>query len=390
MNRTVLMLAMLAVAGPVNAKSDPSIEAALQGVIDRATAGDPSIPGVQIAVYSPRLHLDWSGASGHVALGGGERLLPDQPFRLASVTKAFTAAVILRLAEQNRLALTDPIEHYVSEDTAKLLRSGGYDPAAISVQHLMTHRSGLVDHTNSPAFLESLTAKPHHWTAREQVALAMTLKGPLNDPGAAYHYSDTGYVLLGEIVERATGRSLARATREQLKFQRLGLATTWWEGQEPEPKKHKPRAHQYVAAGDVDATALDPSFDLYGGGGLVSTTHDLTRFFRAVIRGEIFDQPQTLAAGLAVPVARPGDPPQAPVPAYAPLMPTVRVGQHVCWGKTGFWGSVGIYCPDMDVAIAVTVNRGPSPTRDKIVAEVAEVLDAAQARSKTSVREAHK
>jgi D-alanyl-D-alanine carboxypeptidase len=380
-----LVLLVVAGAGVAAATPDRPVEAALQDAIDRMAAGDQKIPGVELTVYSPRLHIDWSGASGHSAIGGAQRLESDQPFRIASVTKSFVSAVILRLAEQDRLAVSDPIENYISADTAALLRSGGYDPKAILIQHLMTHRSGLVDHTDSPVFNERMTSGgQYHWTRREQVALAMTLKGPLNPPGGAFHYSDTGYVILGEIVERVAGRPLAQAVREQLSFKRLGLNTTWFEGQEPEPRNHMPRAHQYFAAEpDVDATDFDPSFDLYGGGGLVSTTQDLARFFRALLRGEIFAQPQTLAAGLAVPGPKLGDPAQPPVPAYAPLMATMAVGRHVCWGKGGFWGTVAIYCPDIDVAIAVTANRGPSGTTAKVVAEVAVELDAALSRSPT-------
>src|SRR5206468_13081783 len=97
--------------------------------------------------------------------------------------------------------------------------------------------------------------------------------------GTDFHYSDTGYVLLGEILERQTGHSLAGAYRSLLGLDRLGLLHTYLETLEPTPAQATPRAHQYL--GTTDTAGFDPSFDLYGGGGLVSTVNDLTRFYRA-------------------------------------------------------------------------------------------------------------
>lgn len=86
------------------------------------------------------------------------------------------------------------------------------------------HTSGLYDYANEPKFVEYVTHGRHHWTRTEQVRFAITHGKPYAASGKEFHYSDTGYVLLGEIIERTTGRPLANAFRRLLGFDKLGLA----------------------------------------------------------------------------------------------------------------------------------------------------------------------
>ena len=122
---------------------------------------------------------------------------------------------------------------------------------------------------------------------------------PLGEPGAAFAYSDTGYVMLGDIIERATGATLAEASASCSQFDELGLASTWLEDVEAAPDGAPPMASQFYETQDmVDA---DPSFDLYGGGGLVSTVGDLTTFYGALLAGDVFEEAATLRTMTDVP-----------------------------------------------------------------------------------------
>jgi D-alanyl-D-alanine carboxypeptidase len=105
---------------------------------------------------------------------------------------------------------------------------------------------------------------------------------PYGAPGKVFSYSDTGYILLGEILERQTGGSMAAALRNLLGYQRLGLRSTWLETLESAPKGVLDRAHRYE--GDHDTYTDDPSYDLYGGGGLASTVRDTALFMRALFQ----------------------------------------------------------------------------------------------------------
>ena len=119
---------------------------------------------------------------------------------------------------------------------------------------------------------------------------------PIGPPGAKFQYSDTGYVLLGEIIERTAGDSLAAVARRELGFDRLGLATTWWEIAEPAPAG-APRARQFL--GKRDVTDVSATMDLYGGGGLVMSARDLARWTADLFEGRVYERPATLAEMLA-------------------------------------------------------------------------------------------
>ena len=165
---------------------------------------------------------------------------------------------------------------------------------------------------------------------------------------------------------------MAKAVRDLARLDGLGLKATWFETLEPVPAGAPARSRQYF--GDIDVYDFDPSFDLWGGGGIVSTTRDLAHFYRAILVGQVFERPQTLALGLATPHVAHED---ADTP-HAPLLAVMKIGQHQCWGHTGFFGTLAAYCPDIDTAIAVNVNAnvpGKNTAIYDIASAVAAVLD---------------
>src|SRR3954467_2378106 len=121
----------LLLAGVGSAAAPP-----LQAELARFASAHPTFPGAALAVRTPS--LTWIGAAG--------KLSPHSTFRIASVTKTFTAAATLRLVEDGRIDLDAPIARYLSPTTLGLLRDGGYDVDAIHVRHLLTHTSGLYDY----------------------------------------------------------------------------------------------------------------------------------------------------------------------------------------------------------------------------------------------------
>src|SRR5262245_4186273 len=328
-----------------------STRAPLPTRLDRAlkqfARAHPAFPGVALAVRAPG--LAWSGAAGVADRASGRPLARSAGFRIASVTKTFTAAAILRLVEEGKLSLDDPIARHLSAATITVLRRGGYDVDAIRVKQLLQHTSGLYDYAENQAFQAFVVSHPHHrWTRAEQISFAMTHGKPLSPPGAQFHYSDTGYILLGEVLERVTGHGLAAAYRRLLGFNRLGLDQTYLETLEPKPEQAMPRAHQYL--GQLDTASFDPSFDLYGGGGLVSTVDDLSLFYRALFTGHVFARPSPLRTML-------GQPATAGVNDLGMGIFAESIGHQVCWHHDGFWGTTVLHCPRLGVTIAITVNQ---------------------------------
>ncbi len=271
----------------------------------------PKVPGEAVSVRGPG--LDVAVARGFADVAARTPLRVDTPFRIASVTKTFVAVAVLRLVEERRLSLDQPISSALSPTTAATLVAGGYAPERMTVRELLNHTSGLFDYAASEAYDTLNTEDPGRvWTPQAQIRFAMDHGHPLAAPGRRYHYADTNYVLLGEIIERTSGQPLAAAVRTLDRFERLGLDATAWERLEPAPVGQPPRAHQYYGT-TFDNIHLDASSDLFGGGGLVSTVGDLSRFFRALFAGRVFSRPSTLDAMTTIaPAARrarrgPGD-----------------------------------------------------------------------------------
>ncbi len=340
-------LVVLAPGAALAKTANGSARRTLRAGLEADLRQDPAIPGEVVAIDAPGLRL--AVAVGRADVAAGTPLEPDTTFRVASVTKTFVAAAVLRLVETGEVGLDAPITRYLSAASLSVLRSGGYDPQRITVRQLLQHTAGLFDYAASDEYDHINETDPgHRWTPAEQLRFAMDHGHPVAKPGAKYHYSDTGYVLLGELLERATGESLAAAVRGLLHFDRIGLTDTYWEQLEPMPPGLGPRAHQYYDT--FDNIVLDASHDLYGGGGLVSTVADLTKFSRALFRGKVFDDPHSLATMETV--SGPGRKAGAAMGLFALDV----AGEH-CYSHPGYWGTESTYCPRLDLAFARTINQ---------------------------------
>lgn len=205
----------VAMAVPLATVASDSLQKAVDGAA-RPTAIFVTGRGVSTA---------YGAASGEADVGTA--LTVDTPLRLASNTKTFVAATALRLWENGRLDLDAPIDGLLSAPLTRLLEADGYDTRRITVRQLLTHSAGLYDHAGDPRFIQTSIAQPdRRWTREGLVRLATEYGDPRSAPGTEFRYSDTGYILLGDIIERVTGRDIAAAVRAELGFDRLGLKST--------------------------------------------------------------------------------------------------------------------------------------------------------------------
>ncbi len=331
------------------------VPAQLRSLLEDTVAASASIPGLALRVDAPERHLDVNVAAGVADRATARPLTPDAGLRIASNTKTFTAAAVLRLVEQGRLALDTPLDQLLAPDTVEALDAGGYRPDIITVRQLLLHTSGIYDYGKDPAYQAAVAAEPgKRWTRLEQVRFAMDHGAPVAEPGTTYAYTDTGYILLGEIIERTAGTPLADAYRTLLDFHALHLDATYLETLEPTPPGAARRAHQYV--GDLDGYDLDPSFDLYGAAGLVSTVGELATFYRALLHGDVFANPATLDTMLEIPASN------AEAGAAMGIF-RVDLAGNTCWSHSGFWGTFVVTCPQIDVTMAVAWNQA-TPSAD--------------------------
>ena len=318
----------------------------LQSILESQLS--PENPGALFHFQSSDGTLNWSGAAGVADRASGNKLLPDQTFRIASVTKTFVAASILRLWEEGKLQLDDPISRHISPEHAKIL-SQDYDLEKISILQVLRHNAGFFDHTHAPVFFEKvLQPGGHEWTRTEQLTLCVEAGDPIGAPGEKFSYSDTGYVLLGEVIEHLTGKSLGEAIDQLLNFDQLGLENTAFEGLDP--KIDQSRIHQYFQG--MDTYNFHPTMDYFGGGGLLSTTADLSSFFLALFHGKVFKNPATLEQMLqAVTYA------ETPMMDYRIGIYRVEINGTEAFSHAGFWGTQVVYFPSLDLAMATNYSQ---------------------------------
>lgn len=304
---------------------------------------------VSIYVMGGTLPRPVAAASGFADPDSGRKLTTDTPLRIASNTKTFVAATVLRLHERGRLDLDAAIAPLLDPELVKLLRDDGYKPDVITVRQLLSHSAGLYDHGGDPRYIETVLKDPRHvWSRKELVKLSMHYADPQAAPGVEFRYSDTGYILLGDIIERVTGQSVSAAVRELLRFDALGLTSTWWEVFEQPPPGVAPRARQFID--DVDATDVHASFDLYGGGGLVMSSRDLARFMAALFEGRVFEHEETLHTMLKQGAHKDAQ-------NYRLGMLVKQIDGREIYFHSGFWGTVVYYDPATKLTVAAMTTR---------------------------------
>jgi D-alanyl-D-alanine carboxypeptidase len=242
------------------------------------TVVDAGFPGV--VVYVRNKGRTTVVTRGYADVEAKRPMSVEDRFRIGSVTKSFVATVVLQLVAEGKLSLDDSVERWLPG----VVPNG----SAITVRQLLSHRSGLFDYVGDKQILAPYLSGhlDHVWTPLQIVRMATRHK-PLFAPGAdgKQSYSNTGYVVLGLVIEKVTGHSLAEELNARI-FRPLRLEHTSFPAS---PKLAGRHAHGYtrvVGPTPVDITEISPS--LFGAaGGIVSTSADLARFYRALFQGRL-------------------------------------------------------------------------------------------------------
>jgi CubicO group peptidase (beta-lactamase class C family) len=194
---------------------------------------------------------------------------PDTKFRLGSITKQFTAMVIMQLVAEGKIGLDEPLTKYLPDYRSD---TGG----KVTIRHLLTHTSGIPSYTNLPGFIQNETRDPY------KVAdfVKKYASGDLAfEPGSRFAYNNSGYFLLGAIIERITGKPYEAALKQRI-FDPVGMKDTGYDHANTVLSR---RASGYVIrpGGYDNAPYLDMSVP-YAAGALYSTVEDLYRWDRAL------------------------------------------------------------------------------------------------------------
>lgn len=329
--------------------------------------------------------LLWQGAAG-AAVPGGPSMTAETPFHTASIAKTFTATLILQLAEQGCFGargLDTPFAEVAPFEPAVARRLA---PAGATLRHLLSHTAGLRDafedgpeHVGGPqgpapgSLMQHMMAgdpsrgwepwNPAKADDREAGVLnwflaSGTAGAHLSEPGARFHYSDTGYMLLALVAEAAADADYPSLVRSRI-LRPLGLEDQIympWREPRPAAMRH-PEADVWMGEAPLLASGANLSFD-YGGGGLVATPSALTAFLRALLAGRLFGHMETLAAMLRL---------QAPPGLVPPRLGVglglfeTRLGRFRFLGHSGAWSGRMLFAPDEGLFLAGSLNRTGAP-----------------------------
>ncbi len=268
------LIAALALAGAFLVGAAPPSESELQRNADELVA-TTAIPAVITLVEQDGERT--VVAAGDADVSAHRRARTDDRFWVGSVTKTFVATLVMQLVAERKLGLADTVHRFLP----RRLRAG----KQIRIRHLLNHTSGIPDYMRLEPWSSAVARNPRVVIpARRLVTSAARL--PLGfTPGSRAEYSNTNYLVLAEILERVTRRSMARLLRERI-FVPLDLAATSYD------------SGRRVLRGDqmhgYDITGAEPrDVSLYGLGGpwadgaIVSNAHDLAVFLGALLRGKI-------------------------------------------------------------------------------------------------------
>ena len=347
----------------VSASMSDALQHHIAAAVDRYLATAPDAPAACVAIDAPAGAFAVSRGLADPATG--EAMTADHAVRIASCTKTFVAASVLQLAADGALHLDQPALAVAPPAAGELLQRFEHGHT-ITIRQLLQHRSGMVDHNSFPA---SLQGPSFEWTALAQLAIAVE-QPALFAPGTAYSYSDSGYILLGQIVEGLTGDTLAGAVRRHTRLDELDVSSIHWERVEPTPAGLR-SAHQFhdgpTADDWNDTLDWNPTLDLFGGGGMVATMPDMATWWTALFEGRAHPH---LAQQLA-------DPQPAIGPDGVDTGDEVGLGifrHHVdgaaVWSHGGYWGLRTFHVPAVQTSVALVVTaKGANVPAPRLLAD---------------------
>jgi D-alanyl-D-alanine carboxypeptidase len=326
---------------------DPALQNKLQAAFGKSFR-DSGAPGAIVAVRTPE--GTWVSARGVADLSSGEPMKPEMYHRIGSVTKTFTVTLLLQAEAQGLLSLDDTIDQYVK---------GVPNGEEITLRQMADMTSGIADYSGDEQFFDEMTSHPERvWTPQETVRIGIE-DSPMFDPGTAWFYSNTNYVLLGLVLEQVSGKPLERLYSKQI-IKPLHLKETSLPDA-ADSSIPDPHAQGYTLlskdAEPLNTTEWNPSW-AWAAGGMISTAEDLLLYGRALGTGKGLLPPQQQAERL--------DSFVRDLPPYNQPPSNGRSGYGLGLmydrGWVGHGGDIPgyntqlFYHPDLDATVVVEVN----------------------------------
>jgi len=327
--------------GTMNQETATSLQSALDADVNRL-----GVPGLQVSIQTAE-GLTWNGVSGTTDPERHVPLTREHIIRVGSVTKTFTAVVILQMVEEGKLSLEDPLSKWFPDFP---------NADGITIHEMLSHRSGIYEILRNPAVLVSLFFPQKSWQPHELVEIAAQEK-----PGAQgeYSYSNTNYILLGLIAEQITGQGAATVYRQRI-FEPLELRDTHFVPYEAAP--------QILISGyDRDLLPVLGLFELkrsgvsaataaYTSGAMISTSDDLVVFYDGLFSGKLISPAMLEEMITFFPATNSGTP---QLTGYGLGLFRLKIEGEEVWASLGeFIGSMTMvtYSPSQHDIVAIIGN----------------------------------
>ncbi|MBI9044965.1 MAG: beta-lactamase family protein [Anaerolineaceae bacterium] len=340
----------------------------LQVFVENTVKSDRQIRNCMLLVSSGDERFHWTGAAGLADEEKCVKISTETPFFLASITKLFTAVVVMQLYEDGLLNLNDNIVDYLPGNLVNGIHIyKGIDYTnRIQIQHLLSHTSGIADYyTKAPkgerSFMDILLAEPdREWTVEDTIVWAREKLEPSFAPGEKAEYSDTNFQLLGFIIEKVTGKALHDVYLEYI-FGPAGMKhSCLYTRSEPIEAAIAAPAHLYYK--DLDLTFHKAYESSWADGGIISTMEDCLKFFKTLNSGKLIKDKTNIDM----------------MHQWRPIFFPIQYGFGTMyyklsrlmspffaipgvWGHSGSTGSFLFYCEEQDLYLVGSINQAKNP-----------------------------
>lgn len=317
----------------------------LQAILDNEVNAQKTL-GFQVYIRTPD-GKTWSGTSGTTDLARKIPMQRNDVIRIGSTTKTFTAVLVLKLVEEGQLNLDDPLAKWFPDIP---------EAETITVKHLLNHSSGLAE-IIPKGMMKSIISSTY-WKRDELLQLIAQDK-PAFEPGSAFAYSNSNYILLGYIVEDVTGKTIVQRLHEQI-IDPLNLEHTFFIPYEPAPANlvtgyDRDLAH-FPGLLDIQPDNVSWATLAFTSGALASTAEDVGIFFDALFTNELLDQVSLDEMTTFIPAENPGF--EVQTGSGLGLM-RLEIDGHELYGHVGqFMGSesIAMYEPTQNYLIVIASN----------------------------------
>jgi len=247
---------------------------------------------VLLLVHSDRLKIHWKFACGITGVKG-DQINADNPYHIASIGKTFTSMLIAKLFEKGMINYDDPISKFMSSEILEgLFAYRGIDYSKeVLVRHLLNHTSGIADYyedkpVKGKTIKELLVEDPERfWKPDDTISYSRDNQRVHSIPGKNFHYSDTGYNLLGKIIEKITDKTLQENLHTEI-FDPLGMVNSYLLFYS-KPKEESPYQIAETFVGNHEVSTFKSISIDWAGGGIVSTMEDLLLFQKALVNNTL-------------------------------------------------------------------------------------------------------